>query len=289
MSLTPAQIAARKIGGSSAGTILGINKYRTRHQEYLRMTGQEEPEDLSQNIHIHTGNLLESIIAEILHDQGYEFETGLEQETHPKYDYITRTCDGLNGTDIHEIKSADSWMEKQFENGPIPMYSAQINHYALWPGTKKMFLHVLFVPTEMKQMFFDVEFTPEQLYNICLGLKLKTFEVEPDFMLQEYLISQYEIFMGYVNSNTPPPAQNMKELQQMFMMSTPGSIPASDEDLRADMRLREIKAEIKTLESEYDDNKFVMCNHMGDNEKLISGDKTIRTWKTNKNGVRVFR
>ena len=287
--LTEKQVAARKIGGSSAGTILGINKFRTRHQEYLRMIGEEEPEDLSQNIHIHTGNLLEPIIADILHDQGYEFKTGLEQQTHPKYDYITRTCDGLNGTEIHEIKTADSWMKKQFNDEPIPMYSAQINHYALWPRTKKMFLHVLFVPTEMKQMFFDVEFTQEQLYNICIGLELKTFEVEPDFMLQEYMLEQYAIFMDYVNRREPPPAQNMKELQQMFMLSSPGSIPATDEDLRADTRLREIKNEIKLLEKEYEDNKFIICNHMGDNEKLISGDNTIRTWKTNKNGVRVFR
>jgi len=287
--LTSTQIAARKIGGSSAGTILGLNKYRTRHQEYLRMIGEEEPEDLSGNIHIHTGNLLEPVIAEILHDKGYLFDTGLEQDVHPRHEYITRTLDGIDGTDIHEIKTADTWMKKQFENGPIPMYNAQINHYALWPGTRKMYLHVLFIPTEMKQMFFDVEFTDEQLYNICTGLELKTFECEPDFMLQDYMLEQYAEFMRHVELKIPPPAQNMKELTQMFMLSSPGAIPATDADLRADTRMREIKGEIKDLEQEYTDNKFKICEKLGSAERLISGDKTIRTWKTNKNGSRVFR
>ena len=275
--LTQSQANARLIGGSSSGAILGLSKYRNRYQEWLRCTGQEEPDDLSQNIHIHTGNLLEPIIAELIGG----FETGFEQEIHSDYPYISRNVDGLSSDRrvVHEIKTADTWMRKQFDDGPISMYNAQINHYALWPEVTDMKLHVLFVPTEMKQMFFDVKFTHEQLVNICKSLELVTFDCKPDILLQDYMLEQYKAFWQHVTDGTPPPAQNMDELSSMFMQSESGTIPATDVDLRAISKINELKSQKKIIEEEIKQEQFVICNHLGENEQMIYNGKKVATWK----------
>ena len=287
MALTNEQANARLIGGSSAGAILGLSKYRNRFQEWLRCTGQEEPEDLSQNIHIHTGNLLEPIIAELIGG----FETGFEQEIHPDYPYISRNVDGLSSDRrvVHEIKTADTWMRKQFDDGPISMYKAQINHYALWPEVTDMKLHVLFVPNEMKQMFFDVKFTHEQLFDICKSLDLVTFDCKPDILLQDYILEQYAAFWQHVNDGTPPPAQNMDELASMFMQSESGTIEATEQDLRVISEIESLSAEKKTIEAEIKQKKYEICERLQKNDTMICGGKKVATWKSRKDGVRVFK
>lgn len=282
MALTQAQKSARLIGGSSAGTILGINPYRSRYQEYLRMIGEEEEEDLSENINIYCGNLLEPVIAQILHDKGYEFKTGLEQEINPVHKHLSRNVDGLSADRkiVHEIKTANTFMRDKFADGPTPTYNAQINHYALWPEVEQMFLHVLFVPQEMKQMFFDVEFTADQVYNICLSLELQTFVCEPDVMLQEYMLGRYDEFMRFVDNRIPPPAQNMEELAVMFAQSESGSVQATDNDMRALTRIKEIKSEIKSLNDEAKMLQYQVCETMGEKDTLLNDGSKLATWKT---------
>lgn len=291
MALTEQQLAQRRIGGSSSAAILGLSKYRSRYQEWLRCTNQDEPEDLSDNIHIFTGNLLEPVIVELLRERGFDVKTGFEQEIHPKFSYISRNVDALseNGTIVDEIKTAVSFMRKNFgEPGSsdiIPEYNAQINHYSIWPGVKKMRLHVLFIPLEMKKMLFETQpsehpLSFEQLMSICRTLELVTFVCEPDYLLHDYMLDQYKEFWGYVERMEMPPAQDMNELTQQFMISQKSSVPANDAVLRADSRLREIKEEMKALKAEEEQMKFAICSVMNDAEELIYNGKKIRTWKT---------
>ena len=43
------------IGGSDAGTIMGINPYRSRLSLWMEKTGQKEPDDLTENEAVEMG------------------------------------------------------------------------------------------------------------------------------------------------------------------------------------------------------------------------------------------
>ena len=55
----------RKIGGSEAAIILGLNKYKTAYQLWLEKTGEIIPEELDSEA-IHFGNVLEDVVAKVI-------------------------------------------------------------------------------------------------------------------------------------------------------------------------------------------------------------------------------
>ena len=59
------------IGGSDAGTILGLNPYKKPYELWLEKTGAKEPEDISEKEAVKAGVYLEPVIA-----QWYTDETG---------------------------------------------------------------------------------------------------------------------------------------------------------------------------------------------------------------------
>lgn len=56
------QERAKGIGGSDAGIILGVNKFRTPFELWLEKTGQVEPQE-TDNEAIYWGNQMENVVA----------------------------------------------------------------------------------------------------------------------------------------------------------------------------------------------------------------------------------
>ncbi|NLH44914.1 MAG: endonuclease, partial [Acholeplasmataceae bacterium] len=52
------------IGGSDAGIIVGLNKWKSPFQLWLEKTGQVEAESLSDNEFVYWGNVLEQVVAD---------------------------------------------------------------------------------------------------------------------------------------------------------------------------------------------------------------------------------
>lgn len=136
MSLTPQQIEARRsgLGGSDAGSIVGVNPYRGPFDVWARFHLPHEEGPPSQAAHF--GNVLEGVIAD-----EYAARTGVELVVaegtmrHPGHSWMLAHPDRLvrGRRKLIEIKTAgarqaDRWGSDGEEEVPVE-YRLQVAHY----------------------------------------------------------------------------------------------------------------------------------------------------------------
>ncbi|MCM2983882.1 YqaJ viral recombinase family protein [Niallia circulans] len=169
------------IGGSDAGIILGLNKYRTAFELWLEKTGQVEPAEIS-NEAIYWGNEMENVVAK-------EFEKRTEKKvrrsnymySHPDYPYIMANLDRMvvGESAILECKTASAYLAKEWEADEIPAtYLVQVQHYLGVTGKEKGYIAVLVGGN--KFIWKEIE-RDEELINMI-------FEAEKHFW--EYHVQQ---------------------------------------------------------------------------------------------------
>jgi len=159
------------IGGSDAGTILGLNKYRTAFELWLEKTGQVIPQEIDSEV-IYWGNEMEDVVAK-------EFEKRTDKRVrrsnfmynHPKYPFIRANVDRLvvGESAVLECKTASAYLAKEWEADEIPdTYLVQVQHYLGVTGKEKGYIAVLvggnkFIWKEVERddelinMIFDAE------------------------------------------------------------------------------------------------------------------------------------
>ncbi|MGE8079055.1 YqaJ viral recombinase family protein [Peribacillus loiseleuriae] len=134
------------IGGSDAGIILGLNKYRTAFELWLEKTGQVTPQEID-NEAIYWGNEMENVVAK-------EFEKRTDKKvrrtnfmyTHPEYPFIKANVDRMvvGESALLECKTASAYLAKEWESDEIPAtYLVQVQHYLGVTGKKKGYIAVL--------------------------------------------------------------------------------------------------------------------------------------------------
>jgi putative phage-type endonuclease len=134
------------IGGSDAGVILGLNKYRTAFELWLEKTGQVEPQEVD-NEAIYWGNEMENVVA-----KEFEKRTGKKVRrsnfmySHQKNSFIKANVDRLvvGESAVLECKTASAFLAKEWENDEIPdTYLIQVQHYLGVTGKEKGYIAVL--------------------------------------------------------------------------------------------------------------------------------------------------
>lgn len=134
------------IGGSDAGIIVGLNKYKSAFSLWLEKTGQVEPEDLSDNEKIYWGNVLEEAVA-----RRFSEVTGKKVQRRGMmrsvaYPFMFANVDRMVvGEDAGlEIKTAGTFQAAKWEGDEIPdTYYCQCQHYMAVTGYKKWYIAVL--------------------------------------------------------------------------------------------------------------------------------------------------
>jgi putative phage-type endonuclease len=165
------QERTKGIGGSDAGIILGLSKYRTAFELWLEKTGQVEPQEID-NEAIYWGNQMEDVVA-----KEFEKRTGKKVRrsnfmySHPEMPFIKANIDRLvvGESAVLECKTASAYLAKEWENDEIPeTYLVQVQHYLGVTGKEKGYIAVLiggnrFVWKEIErdeeliQIIFDAE------------------------------------------------------------------------------------------------------------------------------------
>ncbi|MGX2958020.1 YqaJ viral recombinase family nuclease [Peribacillus sp. JNUCC 23] len=134
------------IGGSDAGIILGLNKYRTAFELWLEKTGQVTPLEID-NEAIYWGNEMENVVAK-------EFEKRTDKKvrrtnfmyTHPEFPFIKANLDRLviGESSLLECKTASAYLAKEWESDEVPAsYLVQVQHYLGVTGKEKGYIAVL--------------------------------------------------------------------------------------------------------------------------------------------------
>jgi putative phage-type endonuclease len=133
------------IGGSDAGTVLGVNKYKSNVELWLEKTGQSEPEDISDKPAVKFGKFAEQHLRELFKQDFPDYQVDYHEfwmYQNDKYPFIYATLDGEiiapdGSRGILEIKTTtirnkDQWDE--WEDKIPDSYYAQVLHQLVATG-----------------------------------------------------------------------------------------------------------------------------------------------------------
>lgn len=132
----------KRIGGSDASAVVGMNPYRTNVELWQIKTGQMEPEDISEKPYVVYGNKAEEHIRELFKLDFPQYKVSYEENNmflNDKVPFAHASLDGwLQDQDdrkgILEIKTTNilQSMQKEKWNNRIPdNYYIQCLHYLM--------------------------------------------------------------------------------------------------------------------------------------------------------------
>lgn len=256
------------IGGSDVAAILGYSKYKTALDVFLSKT-TEQPE--LQSEHLYWGHALEAPISErFSQETGYKIFRQPEIKRHPKHNWAIANADGLildpqtqNPIGILEIKTSNAFKTSdwsQDENDPdgIPIeYLAQVQWYL---------------------EIFDLDLA--YLAVLIGGNNYRHYRIERDREVAENLIEQCGKFWhNNVLTNTPPKPQTANDLIKLYPEEDGQSIEADTETLISFNKLRELKAQEKTLTEEIKTQETFLKAKIGAHSTMQMGGEKLFTWK----------
>lgn len=134
------------IGGSDAGAILGINKWKTPFQIYLEKT---EPitEINEQSEAAYWGDQFEEVVAKEFEKRtGKKVRRDRRHFKHEKYPFMVANIDRrvIGENAVLECKTANQFLAKEWEGEEIPAsYLVQVQHYLEVTGAEKGYIAVL--------------------------------------------------------------------------------------------------------------------------------------------------
>lgn len=167
------------IGGSDASLIyLGKTPWgKTVLRLWCEKVGLIEPDDLSNNLAVLLGNMLEDVVAKLFTwKTGKKVRNSKKQYIHSTYNFLVAHIDRIvEGTDfLLECKTSSPFNINQWKNDNIPeLYKLQVIWYLGITGRKKAYIACLFGNSafEIREIEFDKE-----LFNKMLEKSIEFWE-----------------------------------------------------------------------------------------------------------------
>lgn len=275
---------ATYIGGSDIGNLIlayiGEKPWKTPYQIWEEKIGKVMPEDLSGNIRVRCGVLMEEVIAKL-----YEEETGRTLHhvrrvlRHPKYPFIAANLDrrivGGEERGGVECKNVDKWIAlDETKWGPtgsstIPFaYLAQIQTY----------LEVT------KWDYFD-------LAALVGGNELRIYRIHPVPEIMAAIVQLGVEFWQYVETKTAPPVTTVGDVRRKFPSQRDGkTIEATSELLPLIEEYKVVDAKCKELngmQERRDKLTALIGDFMGDAEAITVLGTAALTFKKQSTGFRL--
>lgn len=258
------QERTKGIGGSDAGVILGLNKYKTAFELWLEKTGQVEPQEIDSEA-IYWGNEMENVVA-----KEFEKRTGKKVRranfmfSHPNFPFIKANVDRMvvGESAVLECKTASAYLSKEWEGDEIPAtYLVQVQHYLGVTGKEKGYIAVLIGGNRF--IWKEIE-RDEELINMI-------FEAEKHF------------WTYHVEQNIPPELdgssaaeQYLKEKYAMAEKDKEIVLPSEVKDLIE--QYEQIKKDADLIKKAKTEIENKIKAELKDAEKGII-DSFVVTWK----------
>lgn len=191
------------IGGSDAGTVLGLNPWCSNLQLWRYKTGQEEPEDISDKPAVKFGKIAEEHIRELFRLDYPEWQLDYHEfwmYVNEKMPWQFATLDGeitddMGRRGILEIKTTTIQNKAQWdewEDGIPQRYYAQVLHQLSATGFSFAIVRAYI------RWYKDGE----------LRVTVRDYRIERKDVIDDisYLCEQEQRFIDYVESGKPPAA-----------------------------------------------------------------------------------
>lgn len=259
------------IGGSDAGAVVGLNKYRNAFDVYADKLGITEP--VPDNEAMRQGRDLEEYVAQrFCEETGKKVRRRNSMMINTEYPFARANVDRMIvGENAGlECKTANILSLQRYKNGEYPSeYYCQCVHYMAVTGAERWYLAVLVFGTEFK--IFTIERDEEEIQALM--------QAEKDFWENNVLAKE------------PPPPQgterNDENISTMFPQGEANKeiqLFGFDEQLK---RYIEVKALIKKLETEKKEIEQNIKLEMGDAVKAHTDRCKISWGNYHKNTVDV--
>ena len=269
--LTADQHARRKqgIGASEVGAILGLSKYKTALDVYMDKLGLTEPSEDSEAAE--WGHRLEPVIAQKYQAQypGVLLEE-CDTRAHPDHPWALATPDRLAYDAVEEwlveIKTREDRTAGEFGE----------------PGTDQVPHDVLV------QCQWQIFVTGKRRCDVALlvnGRRFSVYTIPADRDLQTSLRDQVQDFwLNHVLAQVPPDvtAQDNPTLARLFPKHTGETLEGTAEDFAVLQQIASLKAQVKALEKNLDQNEAGLKLRIGENAGLTFPNGSKVTWTKNK-------
>lgn len=134
------------VGGSDAGTILGVNKWKSKTQLFFEKVNPELKQQVD-NEFIYWGNVLEDVVAKEFEARtGKKVRKNNKMLRHPEYEFMLANLDRVivGEKALLECKTTSQYNIDQWKDDEIPAsYLCQIQHYMAVTGYEKAYIAVL--------------------------------------------------------------------------------------------------------------------------------------------------
>ena len=232
-------LAIRKqlgIGGSEAGSVIGLNPYKGAYTLWAEKTGKIP--EFEGNLTTEVGNYLEEFVAQLFtRETGKNVRRKNRILVNDKYPFAFADVDRMvvGEKALLEIKTTNSFpVIKKIRNKEYPeQWYAQMTHYLAVSGLEKAYLAVL------------IE---------CRDFKI--FELDRDEAEISALMGEEEKFWSMVQTNTPPPADGLKStsdtLSALYPESNTDNVNLYSYQTEL-ARYMELSEQIKSLEAAKDE------------------------------------
>ena len=199
-------LALRKqlgIGGSEAGSVIGLNPYKGAYTLWAEKTGKIP--EFEGNLTTEVGSYLEAFVADLFtRETGKQVRRKNRILVNDKYPFAFADVDRMvvGEKALLEIKTTNSIPTiKRIRNKEYPeQWYAQMTHYLAVSGLEKAYLAVL------------IE---------CRDFKI--FELDRDEAEISALMGEEDKFWSMVQTNTPPPADGLKSTSDTLSALYPES------------------------------------------------------------------
>ena len=253
----------KTIGGSDAGTILGLNQFDSPYNLWAIKTGKIIPEDISDKEAVRLGHDLEQYVADrFMEETGLTLRRDNNFVYNDKYPFAHVQADRLvvGENAGFEAKTTSSWETlKKCREGKYPdTWYAQCVHAMMVTEADRWHLGVL-----------------------CLGKGFFRFLIERDEAEIAALAKAEADFWKLVETDTAPPVDGLASTGDALKV-----IYADANGNRCDltpvsaniMMYNKLKAQAKELTRMIEEQQNIICSYMGHDERGEYGNMRV-SWK----------
>jgi putative phage-type endonuclease len=252
----------KSIGGSDAGTVMGMNQYVSAITLYADKMGLSKAKETNEAMRL--GNDLEEYVAQRFCEQtGKKVRRDNFMWMHDEYDFITANVDreviGENAG--LECKTMSSFANYDLEGGEVPAhYFCQCQHYMMVKGYDKMYLAILVFQK---------------------GVYILEIERDNDF-IAEMLQAEVTFWTENIEKKQMPAPDGSEDSIETVKTLFPENLRDEIQLYKGDEKIkkyRELGDLIKNLEAQQDALKAELCYELGDAAVGV-GESFACSWKT---------
>lgn len=269
MGLTAEGKAARRTGitGTDAPTMFDMSRFHTRNDVFDRIVNGKESQAESEAMEV--GAALEAGVALLFTKRtGKRLRPCMETMRHKNYPFLIGHPDYLveDENAILEVKTTSEWLSDRWGEG-----EDAVPDDALCQG-----LHYCNVG-DYARVYFAA---------LIGGNRMKIYTVDRDDEAISLLESaELSFWRLHIETKTPPPMTGA-ELSRRWKSTTGKQVTAPGGIYDAVVRLKDLRRQLKHLESQDDELAAQIKQAIADNDELLYEGKKIASWRFNKSGMR---